>query len=107
MRRGAGENRADDNQWQFQAASARLDAAEKIGITVSLDGPGAINDALRPRWMDTVRFNVRRKLRALTEAGNGTSIRATITPMNMPYMNDIVELAAELASAKCQFWSGQ
>jgi uncharacterized protein len=78
--------------------------ANGVNVSVSLDGPSAVQNRLRPFRTGQPSYDlVARNLQALVKAGRRVSIRATITDESMETMEDTLDLARQLGLAAVHF----
>jgi uncharacterized protein len=75
-----------------------------VDLSVSLDGPEAVQNRLRPYRSSRPSYGkVVRNLEALVAAGRRVSVRATITEQSVDSMEETVELARQLGLAAVHF----
>ncbi len=76
----------------------------KIGVSISLDGPPDVQNRQRPYRSGRPTFDdVAENVRALVEAGREVAIRATVTQDSLDSMQATVEMAAELGIVAVHF----
>ncbi len=75
-----------------------------IGVYISLDGPRAIQNRLRPFRSGQPSYDlVARNLQGLVKAGRRVSVRATITDESVETMEETIEVAKQLGLAAVHF----